>query len=130
MKTRKGKGCLIALMIVIALGVIIAIISSGNNSSDLTSGEVTYIVEGSTTKANVNYSKDMGSQEQVAGVTLPFEKTIEVKYGTPLVVIAQNLENSGTITCKILVNGEEIQSATSEGGFVAVSCSGMNMPKP
>jgi hypothetical protein len=130
MKTRKGKGCLVVLFVIIVIGIMIAIISSGNNGSDLTSGKVTYIVEGSTTKANVNYSKDGGSQEQVADVTLPFEKTLEVQYGTPLVIIAQNLNDSGTITCRILVNGEEIQSATSEGGFVAVSCSGMNMPKP
>jgi len=130
MKTQKGRGCLVALFIIIVIGIMVAIISSGDSDKKLTSGQVTYVVEGTATKANVNYSKDGGSQEQVADVTLPFEKILEVKYGTPLVIIAQNLNDSGTITCRILVDGKEIQSATSEGGFVAVSCSGMNMPKP
>lgn len=129
MKAKKGKGCLIALIFIIVLGIIIAIISSGGGS-DLTKGKVTYVVEGTTTKASVTYSTNMGGQEQLGEVTLPFQKTLEVNYGTPLVILAQNKNDSGSITCKILVNGKEIQSSTSEGAYVIATCSGLNMPKP
>jgi hypothetical protein len=128
-KAKKGKGCLIALIVLFVFGIIVAIIIS-SGGSDLTNGKVTYVVEGTTTKASVTYSTNMGSQEQLGEVDLPFKKDVEVKYGIPLVILAQNKNDAGSITCRILVNGKEIQSSTSEGAYVIATCSGLNMPKP
>lgn len=130
------KSCLISILAFVVIGILVAVLVSTTDTEDIENlglsieGEVTYLIEGTTNKASVTYVNDLGSMEQIAEVTLPYQKIVIVKYGTPLSIVAQNLSDSGTITCKIIIDGKEVKSATSEGGFVVVSCADVVMPKP
>ena len=137
MKKRSAlKGCLISILAFIAIGILVAIIATSIDTEDVEKlelsmkGDVAYIIEGTAAKASVTYVNDLGGMEQIAEVTLPYEKNVTVNYGTPLSIVAQNLSDSGTITCKIIIDGKEVKSATSEGGYVVVSCADVVMPKP
>jgi hypothetical protein len=90
--------------VLIVIGIVIAIVISGGGSK-ITQGKVTYRIDGTTTKASVTYANGLSSIEQLASVTLPFEKEIEINYGNLLSIVSQNLNDAGSLTCKILVNG-------------------------
>jgi len=134
------KGCLISAFIFVVTIIVAVLIGTSVDKEDVgeleqkieqtLQGEVTYIVEGTAAKASVTYVNLSGVAEQISEVTLPYEKTVTVNYGTSLSVVAQNLTDTGTITCRILINGNEVKSATSEGGYVVVSCADVVMPKP
>lgn len=135
LKTCLISGVLFAIIIIFA--VVLAISLSKEDVGDLEQkleqslqSEVTYIVEGTAAKASVTYVNLSGVTEQVSEVTLPYEKTITVNFGSSLSVVAQNLTDSGMITCKILIDGKEVKTATSEGGYVVVSCAAVIMPEP
>ncbi len=121
-------GCLIIAIILIL--VIVVVIAVSSSDSKLTTAKVVYQVMGTADSVSVTYGTNSGSIEQIGEVSLSFQKELEVKYGTPLVITAQNQNDTGSVTCRIFVDGKEIQHATSEGAYVVVTCSGMAMPNP
>jgi Mycobacterium membrane protein len=57
-------------------------------------------------------------------VTLPWSKEFTVGQGfQPLVVNAQNAE-SGSISCRILIDGKVVNEHTSNGQYAVLMCSG------
>jgi hypothetical protein len=82
--------------------------------------EVKYVVRGSQPSTMVTYFNDGGGLEQVS-VSLPFEKTMQVKTGAMLSLAAQN-GASGKITCEIWVNGILKKTSTSTASYGLVSC--------
>ena len=82
--------------------------------------EVKYVLKGSQSVTMATYFNDGGGLEQV-NVSLPFEKTMQVKTGSMLSLTAQN-GTSGKITCEIWVNGALKKTATSTAAYGLVSC--------
>jgi Mycobacterium membrane protein len=92
---------------------------------------ITYEVIGDSVDEadNITYIKDENfGQQQENGASLPWKKEIEFESGLfvqPLSLVAvSGSGGSGSITCRILRNGEEVTSSTSSGPYALVSCSG------
>jgi MmpS family membrane protein len=94
--------------------------------------EITYEVtgEGVSKANNITYVKDKNfGQQQENGAKLPWKKTIKMENGLfdaqPTSLVAQSGSGgSGSITCRILKNGQEVTSSTSSGAYAVVTCSG------
>ena len=79
---------------------------------------VTYTVTGTAQSASsTTYMSDVGSISQDTDVPLPYTKTFQMTSGSPLVMNAQNGGDAGDITCTISVDGVDVQSDTSTGGY-------------
>jgi hypothetical protein len=63
--------------------------------------------------------------EQISGAQLPYSLKFSADSGQILSLVAQNSGTSGSLKCQIFVNGVEKETATSEGAYVVVTCSGM-----
>ena len=46
------------------------------------------------------------------------------KRGAPLSIVLRNSEAGGSVTCRIEVDGEVVDEATSSGAFKVVTCAG------
>lgn len=87
---------------------------------------VLYEVTGSDKALNVTYTTDgMASTEQQQNANLPFKKEISIPR-QPFQVFSLSAQNagSGTITCKITVDGKVIKEASSGGPYSVAMCSG------
>ena len=86
----------------------------------------TYEVDGSASKAFVTYTNESGAIEQDE-VSVPWSKKFSVSSGQFLSVSAQNRSNGGrgTISCRIVVNKSEIQTAESDAQYGIATCSGL-----
>lgn len=90
---------------------------------------ITYEVSGSGSATNITYIKDKNmGQEQVSSARLPWSKQVTFDDGgplsfQPLSLIAQAGQGGGSITCRILRDGQELTSSTSSGPFSVVTCS-------
>jgi hypothetical protein len=96
--------------------------SRGSNLSS-TNYQVTYEIGGTTNRASITYENEQGNIEQM-DINVPWKKSMTVSYGQFLYISAQNDLESGSITCKIIVDGKEFKSAVSSGAYVIASCSG------
>ena len=94
--------------------------------------DITYEVtgEGVTKANNITYVKDSNfGQQQENAAKLPWSKKVQFDSGMftaqPLSLVAQSGSGGGgSITCRILRNGEEVTSSTSSGPYAVVTCSG------
>jgi hypothetical protein len=87
-------------------------------------GVVTYEVTGDG-PASITYLKGTRVGNEVEGsATLPWQVEVEVEESTFLVSLIALRKGSedGSITCRVLFNGEEVVSNTSEGPFATVAC--------
>ncbi len=74
------------------------------------------------------YSTPDGGQEEVGNYTGDWDKVFEnVQPGTFLYVSAQNQHDSGDVTCTLFVDGQQVQTHTSTGAYVIVTCDGPNL---
>jgi Mycobacterium membrane protein len=129
----------VCLVLILGFAGCVAIIGTAANQvgdqikADSRPVLVTYEVtgEGVSTANNITYTKDVNlGQEQATGQPLPWKKDIQFGEGLfkPLSIVAQAGDGTGTITCRILVDGAEVTKSTSQGQFAVVSCSG-DVPK-
>ncbi|MDA3646699.1 DUF4190 domain-containing protein [Saccharopolyspora indica] len=87
---------------------------------------VLYEVTGSGEALNITYTTDgLASTEQQQNAKLPFSKEIALPREAFQIfsVSAQNA-GSGTITCRITVDGKVIKEASSNGQYSVVMCNG------
>lgn len=82
------------------------------------------VTSDSGTAGNITYFGENAQQSQSTDVTLPWKsKEFDSSKTSIKGVTAQN-GGSGTITCKIIVNGKVEAENTSEGAYAVVSCNG------
>ncbi len=130
---KKNNNAMTLLIISIAVVVLFALYSlinsfiepTGTSPSNTANSTyvVMYEVTGSATNADFTYENSSGGTEQ-ATYWLP--KTIDFlgQYGDFVYISAQNNDDSGSIQCRILINGVEYKKARSSGAYVIASCSG------
>lgn len=138
-KVRAGratnKGLSIAGLVVSVVGLVICIIwvvaikdaVDDVNEEANRESTITYEVTGDAASVDVDYSTygDSISSNQETVTTLPWSKetkTTGLLKGGSLVVMAD--EAGGTVTCRVLIDGEEATSNTATGSFAVATCTG------
>ena len=82
--------------------------------------ELTYLVNGEATEADVTYTNADGESEE-ASVSLPWEETIDAGQTFSFDLEAVDESASGALTCQVLVDGDSLGQGT---GSSSVTCSG------
>jgi hypothetical protein len=83
---------------------------------------VVYEVTGSKA-SNITFSTDGArSVSQEANIGLPWRKEITPDRGVAIGTLSAQNAGSGSITCKIMVDGQVVRQAKSSGQFSVVSC--------
>src|SRR4030065_2587653 len=131
-KPKKNRNCLeIGIAIVIVLVIFLVWIISSNWGGDgtlsnlKTSYQVTYEITGTAQKGvSLTYENAQGGTEQ-GTYKLPETIRFTMKYGDFAYISAQNEDDHGSVTCRILIDGVEWKKSTSTGAYVIASCSGL-----
>ncbi|MFP3986894.1 MmpS family transport accessory protein [Streptomyces sp. E11-3] len=92
---------------------------------------VEYHLTGTAAGADLTWSDGSGQVAQATGKTVPLTDragapmSIDFKAsrGASLYVSAQNTGATGTVSCRIVVDGETVAENTSSGGYATVPCS-------
>lgn len=140
----KGKRALLliglALVVVVVIGIWSSLnkssasnssVSSSSGSTYKTTVEVLYEVEGTATGTDITLESGTGTM-QLTGKAVPLANkttgkrglTATMSRGAFAYISAQNTGKSGTITCKITVDGVLISTNTSSGSYAIASCKG------
>jgi hypothetical protein len=124
---RRRKWPWIAAAILLLIVVVAAMSSGDTGSGSPGSGgdtaQVVYEVDGAQHANNISYAADGGgSIAQDNNVPLPWRKEITVERGFAIVNLTAQNAGSGTITCRIVVDGEVVREVSSQGEYAVVSC--------
>jgi hypothetical protein len=90
-----------------------------------TTHTVRYEVEGTAARVRVTYRNATGALEERTDVTLPWQYEFSAETLDPLTVRVFNPTEAGTVSCRILIDGEVFQEAESSGRLTTASCSGL-----
>lgn len=89
--------------------------------------EVVYEVGGTAGSVGLSMRNASGALEQ-HDITPPWQTSFTAESYQRVVVNARNQTNAGTVTCRILVDGQIISEGESRGGFKTVRCEGLLTP--
>jgi hypothetical protein len=130
---KKSSNCLLVTTLILIFTACLAIfaLSTKSASKSFTSQPISapttysilYRVEGTASKASITLSNAGGDTEQL-DVSVPWEKSLQMKPGSFVYISAQSNNENRTITCIVKVNGNEAKRTTSNGDYVIASCSG------
>lgn len=90
--------------------------------------DVRYEVGGTAAEMNVTYRNASGAVEQ-RDVQGSWSYDFQAKQGSLVTLRAANKTTSGTVTCRVLIDGVVFQEGESEGAWKFVDCSGL-IPLP
>lgn len=114
---------LAVLGMVVVLGAACDTGTPGGGGDGQTTHAVRYQVSG-VSKASLTYSNQGGDTEQASDATLPWSYDFTAESGAFLYISAQNSGASGSITCTIYVDGQDVKHSTSTGGYSICQASG------
>lgn len=106
------------------LALVLSVVGCGSSSDGESSFSVVYRVTGSAASVDVTFESEGGGTSQLSDEAIPWSYTFEAARGDFLYVSAQNQGETGSVTASVRVNGQTIDSATSEGAFVIATASG------
>ncbi|MBP3088505.1 hypothetical protein EML15_05015 [Corynebacterium sp. sy017] len=88
------------------------------------SNTLTYVLESDGAPINANYIVEGANVSQEQGVESGWTKDLEFenKWKAIGTNVMGQLQGSGSVTCKILWNGEVISENTSTGDYAVVTC--------
>jgi flagellar basal body-associated protein FliL len=127
---KKGKGCLIAAIIVavilvaVVVGVVVAIAAIGKGVSDATTGEhtITFKVE-TTAKTMVIYGTTSGTAQETVTTSWTKEKKVTgIDGATVIASLDSDAPDNATISCEILIDGKSKSKESGTGKSASVSC--------
>lgn len=97
-----------------------SILTAGGTSQS-NNHQVTYEVSGDGSVAVSYISDGLSAQEQITSVTLPWAKqfTVRQKPINVWVIVRRLSDQTGAITCRVLVDGRVVKKATSTGSAAA-----------
>jgi len=104
------------LFLFVAFGCELFDTDSGNGYSK----EIEYSVTGTADKVDITMSNKDDNTEQKDDVSVPWDYSFTKKDASYqfLYISAQNQGETGSVTVKIIIDGEVEESATSEGEYV------------
>jgi len=121
------------LFVVVVLVVVIVIVAVAGAANDAVnkSHTVTYKVTGTVKKADIEYWSNDGSgksvDETAGGQSVPWTKTVTVKGDLSAFVLSatpSDIEDTGTLSCELDVDGKTVSTGKSTVAPAMVSCSG------
>lgn len=133
-KQKSSKRPLLYLLIVFIVIIAFCIFSLGDGGGDSdntyrapvqksVTSEVHYEITGSAKRVSVTLSNaDGGTEQSVHNV--PWSKKYTMSKGEFAYISAQNEGETGSVKCKIYINGVEWKKSESSGAYVIASCSG------
>ncbi|QBG78430.1 hypothetical protein PBI_WALRUS_39 [Gordonia phage Walrus] len=89
-----------------------------------TDGVVYEVTSDSGTANNITYFGEGGNQSQENGATLPWRSKAFDESDTMIKGVTAQNGGSGTITCKIIIDGKVEVENSSNGQYAVVSCNG------
>ncbi len=89
---------------------------------------IRFEVDGTAAQIGVTYRNATGALEQ-RDIQGPWSMELQAKTGTLLTLRAVNKTNTGTVYCRILIDGQVFKEGESSGAFKVVDCSGL-VPLP
>ncbi len=95
-----------------------------------TSHTVRYEVNGTARDVRVTYRNASGAIEEQASVPLPWSLEFTAETFDWLHVHVFNATLSGTVSCKVLIDGQVFREAESTGGLTTASCGGLLLVDP
>lgn len=98
---------------------------SGGFGGDGETHAVTYEVTGSATAIDVTYENENGDVSQEGPMVVPWRRTVNVEDGAYVYISAQNQDETGAVTCRVLVDGVEKEANTSSGAYTICTASGI-----
>lgn len=117
-----------ALVVVVACEAESEAAADPTDTPQVMTRAVTYIVTTSFSNHEVSltYQNATGNSEQLQTVVQgrEWKETFRADPGEFLYVSVQNRVESGTVACKIVVDGVVVEDAESSGAFVIATCSG------
>lgn len=137
--SRRGKKILVLAGLGIVAAVVLALVVANVTSkpkaySSSSSGalrKVVYFVDGSASSADITYATASGISQQ-SGVSVPLVRSATkepgivfmMPAGTFVSISAQNKGETGTLNCRIEVDGIPVSSNSAMGAYTIASCSG------
>jgi len=111
------------LLLLVLLGALLLL-----GACEVKAVNVRYEVGGTAAEINVTYRNATGAVEQ-RDVQGSWNYDFESKQGQLVTLRAANRTSSGTVTCRVLIDGVVFKEAESEGAWKFVDCSGL-IPLP
>ena len=112
-------------IVIITLIICFVALSSigGTCNSSSSSAVVEYKITGTASEVDVTLTNATGGTEQYDNVSVPHTYTFDNYTHWFLYISAQNQGESGSVTATIYLNGEVVNTATSEGAYVIATAS-------
>lgn len=129
MFTNLSNGWKIALQMVFVLAVVGAaaalLLSMGIMRTGAGSHLVSFKVEASGGFAVITLQADGASIEKPTTVTVPWSKSLRIKSGTEVYLIASNPSQTGGLSCSILLDQAVWKMEKSDTSGKGVACAGI-----
>jgi hypothetical protein len=87
--------------------------------------QITYQVDASGGYAQIIYTTSAGTNTEAQILTTQFNKTISVPIGTEVYLTASNPSQTGTIYCKIKLDGQDWKESHGTHPVDSVACAGI-----
>ena len=110
---------LVAITLIVCLCGLFSLGGTCNSPSAV----VEYRITGTASKVSVTLNNATGGTEQYDNVSVPHTYRYDNFTDWFLYISAQNQGESGSVTVTIYLNGEIVNTATSEGAYVIASAS-------
>lgn len=93
-----------------------------DHAAATTPHDITYRISGTARTVDLTYRNANDSTDQQQNKSIPWKMSFTAYRGQSLYVSAQNLGETGTVTCELVVDGVVVKAAESSGPQVVVTC--------
>ena len=127
MNQRPGRLVAQIVVVILVLGIVLVVLSALGVFSPKTPGshEVTFRITGNTSAAVITYTLEDGAQSAPQNVSVPWKKAIRYEQSLAVILTAGNPTQTGSISCVLLLDGEEWKKDTATSPSDKVSCAGI-----
>jgi hypothetical protein len=115
----------LAIVIVVVITIIGIWFLKGRDDGNQGMRQITYQVDASGGYAQIIYTTSSGTNTEAQILTTPFNKTISVPVGTEVFLTASNPSQTGTVYCKIKLDGKDWKESHGTHPVDSVACAGI-----
>lgn len=120
------NGAIGLVIAIVVIAVIIGLWLTGRQSSGTgTIRQVTYSVTADGGYAQIIYTNSNGVTTEPIMVTTPYSNTINLPVGIEIYLTASNPSQTGSVSCKIKINGRDWKESKGTHPIDSVACAGI-----